>query len=211
MTWRIHLTNQALQQLHILAGRSPVLAVWTKRNRVHHYEMESGTLLADHIIPPAPNKPRNSDAWQEFAGKLTGPDISYYLPLVRSRSTDIYATDDGKLRLYRLNDDRLFVETDGAEDELKLVGGERLRTLDLDRALGTLAGLDENLRLHIYQQNIRVGAFDIGLKADADLRPAVAISRGGATIIATDGKRLVVVDSRPAHDDGLRLCAPRRL
>ena len=195
MTWRIHLTNQAIQHLHILAGANPVLAVWTKSNRVHHYDLGSGTLLADYLIPPAPNKPRSSDAWQEFAGALTGPDISYYLPFVRTRSTNIYATDDGKMRLYHLSDDRLFVETDGAEDEIHLVGGERLLTVDLDRALGMIAGLDENLRLHIYQQNIRVGAFDIGLHPDPDLRPAVNVSRGGATIIATDGKRLVVVDS----------------
>lgn len=194
MTWRIHLTNQAIQRLHILAGRSVILAVWTRQNRVHHYDMENGTLLAEHAIPPVPNKPRSSDAWQEFAGQLTGPDIAYYLPFVRTRNTDIHVTDDGKLRLYHLGDDRLFMETDGAEEEIRLVGGKRLLTLALDRALGMLAGLDENLQLHIYQQNIRVGTFDIGLIADSDLRPTVVVSRGGGNIVATDGRRLVVVD-----------------
>ena len=195
MTWRVHLTNQAIQYLHILAGQPAVLAVWTKQNRVHFYDMETGSLIDERLLPPAPNNPRKSDEWQEFAAKLTGPDIAYYLPMVRTRSADIHVTDDGKLRLYHLSDDRLLMEIDDEEYEIKLVGGERLLTLDLDRALGTMAGLDENLRLHVYQQNIRVGAFDIGLQMDADLRPTVVVARGGANIVATDGRRLVVVDT----------------
>jgi hypothetical protein len=195
MTWRVHLTNQAIQHLHILAGQPTVLAVWTKPNRVHFYDMEKGSLIDERLLPPAPNKARSSDEWQEFTAKLTGPDYAYFLPLVRVAGTDIHVTDDGKLRLYHLSDDRLFMEVDDEEDEIKLVGGERLLTLDLDRALGTMAGLDEKLRLHIYQQNIRVGAFDIGLQLEADLRPAVVVARGGGNIIATDGRRLVVVDT----------------
>ena len=140
-----------------LGGRPTVLAVWTKPNRVHFYDMEKGSLIDDRLLPPAPNKPRSSDEWQEFTAKLTGPDYAYFLPLVRVAGTDIHVTDDGKLRLYHLSDDRLFMEVDDEEDEIKLVGGERLLTLDLDRALGTMAGLDEKLRLHVYQQNIRVG------------------------------------------------------
>ncbi|MDQ7024680.1 MAG: hypothetical protein Q9P44_03895 [Anaerolineae bacterium] len=194
MTWRIHLTNQAIQRLHILAGQPVILSVWTKQNRVHHYDMENGTLLAEDAIPPAPNKARSSHTWQEYVGQLTGPNSAYYLPFIQTRSTDIHVTDDGKLRLYHLSDDRLFMETDGAEEEIRLVGGKRLLTLDLDRALGMFAGLDENLHLHIYQQNMRVGVFDIGLNADADLRPVVAVARGGANIVATDGRRLVVID-----------------
>ena len=56
-------------------------------------------------------------------------------------------------------------------------------------------GLDDNLQLHIYQQNIRVGAFDIGLERDADLRANVIVSRGGSAIYATDGRQIVYVDT----------------
>src|SRR5690606_7959094 len=124
-----------------------------------------------------------------------GADSPYYLPVVRAQNVDILSTDDGALRVYRQRDEQLFMETDGVEDRLALIGGERLISMDLDGALGTFVGLDEKLNLHIYQQNIRVGAFDIGLKRDADLRANVTVSRGGSAIYASDGRRIVYVDT----------------
>src|SRR5690606_6401660 len=115
--------------------------------------------------------------------------------MVRTQGVDILSTDDGALRVYRQRDEQLFVETDGVEDKLSLVGGERLISMDLDGALGTFVALDEELKLHIYQQNIRIGAFDIGLTQDGDLRPAVTVSRGGSAIYATDGRQIVHVNS----------------
>ncbi|MGB1287378.1 MAG: hypothetical protein ACPG7F_12645, partial [Aggregatilineales bacterium] len=54
---------------------------------------------------------------------------------------------------------------------------------------------DTSLHLHIYQQNLRVGRFDIDLHTAPDTRASIAVSRGGGTIFATDGRTLVVVDS----------------
>src|SRR5688500_1283380 len=115
MTWRVHLTNQAIQHLHILAGQPTVLAVWIKQTRVHFYDMDSGRLIDARMLPLAPNKSRSSDEWQEFTAKLTGPDYAYFLPLVRLTGTDIHVTDDGKLHLYHLSDDRLFMDIDDEE------------------------------------------------------------------------------------------------
>jgi hypothetical protein len=195
MAWRIHLSNQAIQSLAILAGKPAAIAVWTRRDKLQLFALESGTLLSEISLNKVPDSPRSSESWQAFVAKLVGADSHFYLPYLRLRNLDIFSTDDGKLRIYHQQDERLFIETEGEEEELRLVGGERLIAMDLDGALGVFVGLDEKLRLHIYQQNIRVGAFDLGLKADEDLQAAVCISRGGDMIFASDGRRLVAVDT----------------
>src|SRR5690606_450804 len=139
------------------------------------YDLETGTLLNELTLGVAPNEARDSEAWLSFLGRTKGADSPYYLPVVRAQNVDILSTDDGALRVYRQRDEQLFMETDGVEDRLALIGGERLISMDLDGALGTFVGLDEKLNLHIYQQNIRIGAFDIGLKRDADLRANVTV------------------------------------
>ena len=195
MAFRIHLSNQAIQQLHILPGSRPQLVVWTKRDKAQFYDLEDGTLLNELALPIAPDEARSSEAWLSFLARTKGIDSPYYLPVVRTQLVDIFSTDDGAQRVYYQRDEQLFIETDGVEEKLALVGGEGLISMDLDGALGTFVGLDENLKLHIYQQNIRIGAFDIGLKRDADLRANVTVSRGGSAIFATDGRRLVYVDT----------------
>lgn len=195
MAWRIHLSNQAIQSMHILAGKPTALAVWTRRDKVQIFALESGTLLSEMSLTSIPDAPRSSETWQGFLAKLVGANKHFYLPYVRLGNLQLFSTDDGKLRIYHQQDERLFIETDGDEEELSIVGGERFIAMDLDGALGIFVGLDEKLRLHIYQQNIRVGAFDVGLKADADLRASVCISRGGDMIFASDGQRLVAVDT----------------
>lgn len=195
MAWRIHLSNQAIQYLQVIPSKRPSLAVWTGSERIQFFDLENGTTLSEFMIPTLPEVARQSDSWQIFVTKLSSPDSKISLPQIRFRKLDILNTDDGKLRVYRQDDDKIFMEADGAEEEITLIGGERLITIALDGALGTFVGLDEGLRLHIYQQNIRVGAFEIGLEKDPDLRPALRIARGGGAIYATDGKRIVVVDN----------------
>jgi hypothetical protein len=195
MAWRIHLSNQSIQNIYFLAGKPAALAVWTRRDKVSFFETSAGTLLGEHNLSEVPKVPRSSETWQTYLGKLRGADPQYYLPYARLRNLEVFSTDDGKLRIYRQQDERLFIETEGEEEALSLVGGERLVAMDLDGALGVFVGLDENLRLHIYQQNIRVGAFDVGLKNEGDLRAQVCISRGGDIIYASDGQRLVAVDT----------------
>lgn len=195
MAFRIHLTNQAIQNLHILPGKQEKLVVWTRRDQAHFYDLKHGTFLSDVSLDAVPSDERSSETWQSFLAQTKGVDSNFYLPYVQTQDVDIFSTDDGALRVYRQRDDKLFIETDGIEEPLSIVGGERFISMDLDGALGVLVGLDESLKLHIYQQNIRVGAFDIGLKRESNLRAAVVIARGGTTIFATDGQRLVQVDT----------------
>lgn len=195
MAWRVHLTNQAIQQLHILPSRSPILAAWTRPERVHYYEMLTGTPLGEQRLPLPPDRERNRPAWQQYVMSLTGPDANMFLPLVRAGETDVYLTDDGKMRLYRVGDARLSVETDALERQLDVGDAQRIVSLDLDRALGMIAFLDEKSHLHLYQQDIRVGGFDIGLSDDPYPRASVVVARGGSNVFATDGRVLVVTDS----------------
>lgn len=195
MAWRIHLSNQAIQQIQILRSKPDSIAVWISSERIQFFDLETGANLSELILPTPPEEARQSEAWQAFMAKLTSPSPNIYLPVIRFRNIDIFNTDDGKLRVYHLRDERLFMEADGAEEEIHLIGGERVLAMALDGALGTFACLDENMRLHVYQQNIRVGAFDIGLEHDPDLRPILCMGRGTNMIYATDGKRIVVVDT----------------
>jgi hypothetical protein len=161
---------------------------------VQVYKLDSGMLLSEISIK-APQSPRESESWQAYLGKLRGADSHFYLPYVRFSNQNMLSSDDGKLRIYQQFDDKLFIEADGEEEELRLVGGEKLLAMDLDGALGVFVGLDENFRLHIYQQNIRVGAFDVGLKREEDSRASVCVSRGGDVIFASDGRRLLALDT----------------
>jgi hypothetical protein len=195
MAWRIHLSNQAIPAMHILSGKPSAIAVRTRRDKVQVFALETGMLLSEISLSRIPDSPRSSEIWQNFLAKLVGADKHFYLPYLRLGKLELFSTDDGKLRIYYQQDEQLFIETDGEEEELRIIGGERFLAMDLDGALGVFVGLDERLRLHIYQQNIRVGAFDVGLKAEEDMRAAVCISRGADVIFASDGRRLVAVDT----------------
>lgn len=194
MAWRIHLTNQAIQTLHILNSRPSVLVAWTNPERVHFYDLQTGKLLREKQFT-VPAFQMESDPWQEFLGSLTGPDDRTYMPFCRVKRSNVYLTDDGKLRLYRLSDQELLLEVNAEVFRLPLQGAERVVAVDLDRALGMVAALDERCRLHLFQQNVRLGTFDLGLQADPDLRPRIVISRGGGSIFATDGHHIVHADS----------------
>lgn len=195
MAWRIHISNQAVQRLDILPGKAPVLGAWLRRSHVRFYDLETGTYLGERKIAPPASSNRQSLAWQQFLARLTGPDSPMFLPHVTLAGLNIYLSDDGKLRLYHEDDANLFLEMEGTEHRLESDDTRRLVALDLDRALGMVAALDDTGKLHLYQQNIRLGVFDVGLNITPELRPSIVIARGGGSIYVTDGHRLVLTDS----------------
>src|SRR5690554_2959319 len=129
MAWRIYLTNQAIKHLQIIPGKRAIVAAWTRSDRVHFYDLDSGVHLEDREIPEPPNALRSSLEWQTFVGDLTGPDENTYLPYVRAGLTEIYVTEDGLMRLYRRGKN-LFLETDGMEFTLDT--GSIRRIVDVD-------------------------------------------------------------------------------
>lgn len=215
MAWWLHLTNQAIQYLDILEGDPPILAAWSRRDRVMFYDLEHGTAIEDRVLHPAGQHDRTSDEWQTFLNILHAPN-GVHLPILRLSSLTIYLTDDGRMRLYFDGGTRLSLENEGQETQLNTSDAERLMAVALDRFLGLSAAIDQAGRLHVFQQQIQVGVFDLGLNVVSELRPHVAISRGGSSLFVSDGRQIVLTNSggqaikqQPVHYDiRLMACSP---
>lgn len=191
--WRLHLSNQAIQRVDILAGNPPLLAAWTGRERAAFFDLETGAPADEIMTKIAAGETRQSAKWLEFVSRLKAPNGAT-LPVVRAGSTTIYTTEDGRMRLYEVSGEELFLETDGKEVKLE-TGDADFLAVGFDRFLGLVAALDEQYRLAIYQQHIRVGLFDTGLKVDDDSQPGVAVSNGGSAIFVTNGQEVALMDS----------------
>lgn len=192
--WRLHLTNQAIQRLDLLDGQPPLLAAWSRRDRVAYYDLETGAPFGETTLSAAPAQTRQDPIWQVFLSALKAPNEAA-LPLVRTPLADVFTTEDGRIHLYHTPGSRLFLETEGKEISLETDNAQRFPALVLDRFLGLCAALDEKAHLHVYQQHMRVGVFDLGLSAGEDRRYTLAISRGGGAIYASDGRVIVLTNS----------------
>lgn len=194
MAWRIHLTNQAIPALDILPGKSPLLAVWTQRDRVAYFDLETGASLGEqtHLLGSVDN--RQHPRWGEFMTGLVAPNQAV-LPVVNTPLGMVYLTGDGRMRVTQVRAAELFLEIDGKELQLDAGEAEAFLAVGLDRFLGLVAALDEAGKLHVYQQHIPVGVFDFGLTADENYEPNIAVAFGGGALFVTDGRRIVLTDS----------------
>ena len=118
-----------------------------------------------------------------------------YLPVFRTPRLTIYLTDDGRMRLYHTREPQLLLDNDGEISALDSAQATTFVATALDRLLGLSAAMDQDGKLYVYQQHISVGTFDLGLSLQVDLRPSIAISRGGGAIFVTDGQRIALTDS----------------
>jgi hypothetical protein len=194
MAWRLHLTNQAIQRLDILDGDPPLLAVWSRRDRIAYYDLETGAFQAEQKLDiPNPDN-RQSDEWRLFVSDLSAPNGAK-LPSLRIQKISAYFTDDGRMRLYNIGNAGLTLDSDDKEIALDLGGETEILAFALDRFLGLSAALTGDGKLRVFQQHISVGAFDLNLSIQDQVRPAVAISRGGGSIFVTDGQTIVLTDS----------------
>lgn len=194
MSWRLHLTNQAIPYLDILEGKPVLLGAWSRHDRVTYYDLVSGTPAGETtLLVPRPES-REDAEWQSFVADLKAPN-SAFLPRIRTPQGMLYTTDDGRMRLFHPGSTDLYLDDNGTELKLEVAAAETFRTLAFDRFLGLTAALDERGWLHVYQQHIRVGAFDLGFAIDEDTRLFIAISRGGSAIYVSDGRSLLITDS----------------
>ncbi|MBA3869702.1 MAG: hypothetical protein H0X30_11165 [Anaerolineae bacterium] len=191
MPWRVHLTNQAIQSLHILPGKQTLLAAWTQRDRATYFDLETGIEVGEHQHKAVS---RQSDKWAEFLATLVAPNGAY-LPFVRTAQATLFTTDDGKLRLYWMTGDELLLELDGKEVKLELKAKANIIALGLDRLMGSIVALDAKGKLHIFQQHISVGSFDLKLNLDEDSQSSLAIANGGSAIFVSDGREIVLTDT----------------
>jgi hypothetical protein len=191
MAWRVHLTNQAIQSLDILPGKTALLVAWTQRDRATYFDLETGIEIGEHQHKAVA---RQSEKWPEFIASLLAPNGAP-LPLIRTAQFTLHTSDDGRLRLYRLAGNELLLELDGQEVKIELTTKSELALLALDRFMGVIAALDTKGKLHLYQQHIRVGTFDLKLSHNEDSKFSLAIASGGAAIFVSDGRELVLTNT----------------
>ncbi len=194
MTWQTFLPDRTIRRLDILPGKPPLLAVWTRGDQVSYYDLRDGMAQGDLTLKALASSTREDDSWQAFVAALKAPNNAT-LPLVRSGDTTIYSSADGRLRLYHTGSADLYLEEEGQEAQLDAGGAANFIVLALDPQLGVIAALDEALKHHIDQKNNPVGAFDIGLTLQPELRPSLAIAHSGGAIFACDGQTLVLIDN----------------
>ncbi|MEO8395042.1 MAG: hypothetical protein ABI700_18745 [Chloroflexota bacterium] len=194
MAWRIHLSDRTIRRLDILSGKPTLLAAWTQANRVTFLDLQNGSQQGDRTIEEVKTEDRRGTIWQDFIKTLTAPN-GIYLPMVRAPQAAISMTADGQMRLYQTGAADLFLEINGKESRLEVEGKATFIAVALDRSLGLLAALDSTAKLHIYQQHIRVGIFETGLKIDEEFRPILVISQDGTALFLTDGRAVVLMDS----------------
>lgn len=193
MTWRLHLSNQAIQTINILPGKPSLIAAWTQRTRVFYFDLDSGAPMGERVFKDGKFENRQDEKWRELITSLNAPNKAF-LPLVRTPQAEIYTNEDGRTRLYYTGQADLYLEVDGKESKLETGNASAFVAIGLDRFLGLIAALDEKAALHLYQQLVPVGIFETGLCLDEDKRPQIAVSHGGGSIFVTDGQKLALID-----------------
>ena len=191
MAWRVHLTNQAIQRLDILPGKPILLAAWTQRDRATYFDLETGIEMGEHLHKAVSHQ---SDKWPEFIASLVAPNGAQ-LPIVRTAQATLYTTEDGRMRLFYSGGTNLTLEVEGKDLPLEIKSASDFLTLAFDRVMGVIAALDEKGKLHLYQQHIRVGAFDLKLKLTDDYAPVLAIADGGAAVFVAVGREIILTDA----------------
>ncbi len=191
MGWRLHLSNQAIHRLHILPGKTPLLAAWLQRGRVYYLDLETGIQMGEHTLKEA-EVPSPLDAgWQEYLAGLVAPNKAI-LPHLPTRFGELYLSGDGRIQLYQQGTGLRLV-TEGREELLETRAAQFV-TLGFDRFLGLIATLDDNGCLHLFQQATPIGVFNIGLQTRPETGYSIAVAQGGGSIFASDGQQIVLID-----------------
>jgi hypothetical protein len=128
----------------------------------------------------------------------------------------LYTSADGRAYLLHQHGGDLFYGSQGKETRLPRDPDTRFVAVAFDRSLGLVAALDTTGALHLYEQQIRIGAVDIGLASDEDWMPSIAIAYGGTPILCSDGRSIVLADATGKvqkrltlpYQAGMLICSP---
>ncbi len=195
MGWRLHLSTQPIFSVQFVPGDTPQVAVWDSRHNVHFYNQQdatpSGTRKFAECQPPADLR---DPFWAGFVTELCAPNGSL-LPVVYLSGLTIFQSRDGHMRLYHFQSGGLVLEVDGRHIALDREQDGRFLIAGLDRTLGLSAALNEEGILYIYQQHVRVGAFDLGFSLNVDSRLNLLVPQATGSLVVSDGERLVITDS----------------
>ena len=203
--WRLHLSTQPVVAIQFMSGESdvPQVAVWDNRHSVHFYDRRDATPLGElRLTGVEPPDDLTAESWREVAETLRAPN-GPYLPSVYLNRLVIHQSGDGRMRLYHFQDGSLILEVDGRHIALDREQDGRFLVAGLDRALGMSGAFNDEGMLHIFQQHVRVGIFEIGLKLGLDARLNLVVPEAQGQIILSDGERILVVDSAGQVKDEL--------
>jgi hypothetical protein len=192
MTWRIHLPHPIIRRIDLLAGEKTVVAVWTQPDRVHYYDQRNGSLLGERVVEKLAFTERQDDRWRIFLNGLVAPN-AVFLPFVRAQGLAIYVTSDGRVRLLQ-SSDKLFLELGGKEAPLHVEKDSPLVALDMDRQSGAVVGVDSTGKLHVFQQRLYAGIYDLGLQVEPDMPLRLLVTDGAKRTYITDGQSLLMID-----------------
>jgi hypothetical protein len=182
----------------------PRVAVWDNRHNVHFYDRRDAMPLGElHLAETEPPEDLTAENWRAIAETLRAPNDGPYLPGVYLSRLVIHQSADGRMRLYHFQDGSLILEVDGRNIALDREQDGRFLVAGLDRALGMSAAFNDAGLLHIFQQHVRVGTFEIELKQGLDARLNLVMPEAQGQLILSDGERILVVDSAGQIKDEL--------
>ena len=204
MGWWLHLSSQPVSAVELLTSQTALIAVWDSKHGVHFYNqydgIPSGAIHYNRVYTPADLK---NGFWQETAGQLCAPN-GVYLPTIFMNGLTLYQSRDGKLRLYHFHSGVLVLELDGRHLTLSREGDGRFLIAGLDRELGLCAAYADTGKLHIFQQHIRVGVYDLPMAQGVDARLAMHMPDGLGRLLISDGEAVQVIDSAGRVRDALQ-------
>jgi hypothetical protein len=193
MAWRVLLSNRPIRRLDICVGKPSQLAVWTHTDRASFLDLQHGSRLDERIFEEPSIDAVELPPWKLYLETLKMPNEAF-LPYIRARAVGTYTSLDGGMRVFWKHERDLTFVSNGKSTALQIDSASVIVTCAMDRALGLIALLDRVGRLYIYQQHIRVGVFDIGLRVREDLPMMLAVADGGNAIYVTDGQQIVIVE-----------------
>lgn len=210
-SWRTTFDQPQLRSLDFMAGKPSVLAVWPTHDRVIFLDAQRGIRLGERGLSPPPT--RGGEPWHQFIQALVAPN-QQFMPYVRVPGGGLWLSADGRMRVIQ-QPDGLWLQMDGREERLTTPTDQSFTTLTLDRELGLIAALDREGKLHLYQQRLRIGSYDIGLNPELG-RLRLVISQGGSALYASDGEQIVLVGSNGRvrkqlalhYEPGTLACSP---
>ncbi|MDL1901947.1 hypothetical protein FBR02_14410 [Anaerolineae bacterium CFX9] len=194
MAWRLHLSDRPIRRMDILTGKPNLLAAWTAADRVSFMDLQYGTKIDDRVIELPNIDDRQSDQWKGFVETLTAPNKAC-LPCVRTPVGMLLSAPDASLRLVHEGKAEVYLIAAGRESKLEFGRGVSLIRLEFEPTNGTIAALDTKAQLHLFQRQVKIGAFETGLTYEDELTPTLAIPDGGHVIYLSDGRRLVAIEN----------------
>ncbi|MBN1565098.1 MAG: hypothetical protein JXA10_14735 [Anaerolineae bacterium] len=193
MGWWLNLADRPIQAVQLLEGDPVQIAVWLSDKRVHFYAAQTGALYESRDITVPATMDLREQSWQTFLERLNAPNRAF-IPLFNTNELQIHTSYDGRLRLYARNNSQLILDLNQRHIALKLHGAAELIALGMDRDFGSLAALTDDGYLHIFQQQVYVGAFGIENEWADELPFKVLLPDSAGVIVLVGETRIQVWD-----------------